>query len=84
MSKIIGKKCYYLYVIIAITAVFAIFGSNQLINSLSAAAAVIVGYSIDGRKNWKNDSGKTLAKLKLKKRNKITITNTEGFVASIG
>jgi hypothetical protein len=41
------------------------FMRNQLFNSPSAAAAVIVGYSINGRRNWKDKNGKTLAEIEL-------------------
>lgn len=36
------------------------FTSNQLFTSPSQAAAVIVGYAINGRHHWCDDSGKTL------------------------
>lgn len=37
--------------------------ADQLFTSSSQAAAVIVGYSINGRNNWKDIKGKTLAAL---------------------
>ncbi|MAK67715.1 MULTISPECIES: GIY-YIG nuclease family protein [unclassified Methylophaga] len=40
-----------------------IFTSNQLFTSPSQAAAVIVGYSINGRNHWCDDSGRTLKNL---------------------
>lgn len=42
------------------------FTKNHLFNSPSAAAAVIVGYSINGRRTWKNMQGKTLAEIEIK------------------
>lgn len=36
------------------------FSKNQLFSSVSAAAAVIVGYSINGRDSWKNEDGKSI------------------------
>lgn len=42
------------------------FTRNQLFNSPSAAAAVIVGYSINGRRNWKDSDGRTLAEIEIK------------------
>lgn len=42
------------------------FTRNQLFNSPSAAAAVIVGYAINGRRNWKDSFGKTLAEIEVK------------------
>lgn len=37
------------------------FAKNQLFSSPSQAAAVIVGYAINGRENWKTQDGKTYA-----------------------
>ena len=37
-----------------------IFQSDQLFSTASPAAAVIVGYSINGRDNWKDSSGRSL------------------------
>lgn len=42
------------------------FAKNHLFNSPSAAAAVIVGYSINGRRNWKNNNGKNLIETEIK------------------
>ncbi|WEK68103.1 MAG: GIY-YIG nuclease family protein [Candidatus Chryseobacterium colombiense] len=44
-----------------------IFNKDHLFNSPSAAAAVIVGYSINGRRNWKNKEGKTLDEIEKSK-----------------
>lgn len=38
-----------------------VFTSDQLFSSPSQAAAIIVGYSINGRHNWKDQSGRNLA-----------------------
>ncbi len=37
-----------------------VFTKNQLFKSPSQAAAIIVGYSINGRENWKSKAGETL------------------------
>ncbi|WP_179287564.1 DUF4357 domain-containing protein [Paraferrimonas haliotis] len=37
-----------------------VFTKNQLFKSPSQAAAIIVGYSINGRHHWHTKSGKTL------------------------
>lgn len=42
------------------------FTKDHLFTSPSAAAAVIVGYSINGRRTWKNINGKTLAEIEIK------------------
>ena len=39
------------------------FTKNYLFQSPSAAAAVIVGYSINGRNTWKNNNGKSLKEI---------------------
>lgn len=39
------------------------FTKNHLFKSPSAAAAVIVGYSINGRNTWKNNDGKSLKEI---------------------
>jgi hypothetical protein len=39
------------------------FFKDTLFSTPSPAAAVIVGYPINGRKTWKNENGKTLAEL---------------------
>jgi len=39
------------------------FTKNYLFQSPSAAAAVIVGYSINGRNTWKNNDGKSLKEI---------------------
>ena len=39
------------------------FAKNYLFQSPSAAAAVIVGYSINGRNTWKNNNGKSLKEI---------------------
>ncbi len=39
------------------------FTKDQLFSNPSPAAAIVVGYSINGRRNWKDENGKTLAKL---------------------
>ncbi|AMA48755.1 MULTISPECIES: GIY-YIG nuclease family protein [Flavobacterium] len=36
------------------------FSRNYLFNSVSAAAAVILGYSVNGRNVWKNKNGKSI------------------------
>lgn len=40
-----------------------IFTKNHLFASPSAAAAVIVGYSINGRRTWKDNKGRTLSQI---------------------
>lgn len=40
-----------------------IFSKKHLFASPSAAAAVIVGYSINGRRTWKDDKGRTLIEI---------------------
>jgi len=35
----------------------------HLFSSSSAAAAVIVGYSVNGRRTWKNEDGKTISQI---------------------
>ena len=42
---------------------FLVFVKKHLFTSPSAAAAVIVGYSINGRRTWKGKSGKTLSQI---------------------
>ncbi|TLP78830.1 DUF4357 domain-containing protein [Maribacter sp. ACAM166] len=39
------------------------FFKNHLFASPSAAAAVIVGYSINGRRTWKDKNGRTLSEI---------------------
>ncbi|MBW2936529.1 GIY-YIG nuclease family protein [Aureisphaera sp. CAU 1614] len=39
------------------------FSKNHLFSSPSAAAAVIVGYSINGRNVWKNEEGKSIKEI---------------------
>lgn len=43
-----------------------LFTKNYLFSSASSAAAVIVGYSINGRTAWKNEEGKSLKEIELK------------------
>lgn len=43
------------------------FSKNQLFSSVSAAAAVIVGYSINGRDSWKNKNGKSINEIEKSK-----------------
>lgn len=43
------------------------FSKNQLFSSVSAAAAVIVGYSINGRDTWKNKNGKSINEIEKSK-----------------
>lgn len=43
------------------------FVKNHLFSSPSAAAAIIVGYSINGRNTWKNKQGKTLKEIEKEK-----------------
>lgn len=43
------------------------FVKNHLFSSPSAAAAIIVGYSINGRNTWKNAQGKTLKDIEKEK-----------------
>ncbi|REH54918.1 uncharacterized protein DUF4357 [Tenacibaculum gallaicum] len=40
-----------------------IFTRNYLFNSVSAAAAVILGYSVNGRNVWKNSEGKSIKEI---------------------
>lgn len=40
-----------------------IFTRNYLFNSVSAAAAVILGYSVNGRNVWKNSDGKSIKEI---------------------
>ncbi|WP_299556951.1 GIY-YIG nuclease family protein [Seonamhaeicola sp.] len=40
-----------------------VFTKNYLFTSVSAAAAVIVGYSINGRNTWKNKDGKSIKEI---------------------
>lgn len=42
------------------------FSKNYLFSSVSSAAAVIVGYSINGRNAWKNSDGKTIKEIEEK------------------
>jgi len=37
-----------------------VFDKDYLFSSSSSAAAVIVGYSINGRRSWKNSDGKSI------------------------
>lgn len=39
------------------------FSRNYLFNSVSAAAAVILGYSVNGRNVWKNKEGKSIKEI---------------------
>lgn len=39
------------------------FSRNYLFNSVSAAAAVILGYSVNGRNVWKNRAGKSIKEI---------------------
>lgn len=45
------------------------FTRNYLFNSPSAAAAVILGYSINGRDAWKNNNGKSINQIEESKLN---------------
>ena len=47
------------------------FSRNYLFNSVSAAAAVILGYSVNGRNVWKNKEGKSIKEIE---KNKLKIT----------
>lgn len=40
-----------------------VFTKNYLFTSVSAAAAVIVGYSVNGRNTWKNKDGKSIKEI---------------------
>ena len=40
-----------------------LFSRNYLFNSVSAAAAVILGYSVNGRNVWKNKDGKSIKEI---------------------
>ncbi len=40
-----------------------VFTRNYLFNSVSAAAAVILGYSVNGRNVWKNNNGKSIKEI---------------------
>jgi hypothetical protein len=51
-----------------------IFAKKYLFASPSAAAAVIVGYSINGRRTWKDKNGRTLSQIE--KSEIITASNT--------
>lgn len=42
------------------------FTRNYLFNSVSAAAAVILGYSVNGRNVWKNNEGKSIKEIEKK------------------
>lgn len=46
-----------------------IFQKNILFNSPSAAAAIIVGYSMNGPQNWKNKIGKSLKDIEIQRLN---------------
>jgi hypothetical protein len=50
-----------------------IFQSNQLFSAASPAAAVVVGYSINGRDNWKDIKGRSLKTIETDKINLTTI-----------
>lgn len=43
------------------------FSKNYLFTSVSGAAAVIVGYSINGRNTWKNEEGKSINEIEKRK-----------------
>lgn len=43
------------------------FSRNYLFNSVSAAAAVILGYSVNGRNVWKNKEGKSIKEIEKNK-----------------
>lgn len=45
------------------------FAKDHLFQSPSSAAAVIVGYSINGRRTWKDSDGKTLSEIEKEKIN---------------
>lgn len=49
------------------------FQSNTLFNSPTQAAAIIVGYSINGPANWKNNSGKSLKQVEQDKIDSIDL-----------
>ncbi|MFN8430689.1 MAG: DUF4357 domain-containing protein [Spirosomataceae bacterium] len=51
-----------------------LFSKNQLFSSVSAAAAVIVGYSINGRDSWKNKNGQSINEIE---KSKIKENNNE-------
>lgn len=42
------------------------FSKNYLFSSVSSAAAVIVGYSVNGRSTWKNKEGKSIKEIEQK------------------
>ena len=46
-----------------------IFQKNILFNSPSAAAAIIVGYSMNGPQNWKNKIGRSLKDIETQRLN---------------
>tara|TARA_R110001606_G_scaffold8263_4_gene36210 strand:+ start:14 stop:913 length:900 start_codon:yes stop_codon:yes gene_type:complete len=46
-----------------------IFSKDHLFQSPSSAAAVIVGYSVNGRRTWKDSQGKTLSEIEKEKIN---------------
>ena len=48
------------------------FSKNYLFTSVSGAAAVIVGYSINGRSIWKNEEGKSINEIE---KRKIAVSN---------
>lgn len=52
---------------------------DHLFNSPSAAAATLVGRSINGRTSWKNASGKTLDELERMRLNSVEDTDSENL-----
>lgn len=52
-----------------------IFQSNVLFNTASPAAAIVVGYNINGPHNWKDKSGKTLKEIEKLRTLSVPIIN---------
>ncbi|WP_261620017.1 GIY-YIG nuclease family protein [Pseudarthrobacter equi] len=50
---------------------------DHLFNSPTAAAAALVGRSINGRKSWKNASGQTLKELEQMRLDSVEVTDAE-------
>jgi len=50
-----------------------VFTKDYLFSSPSSAAAIILGYATNGRRNWKNVEGKSIDDLEKESQNKITL-----------
>ncbi|QIL77295.1 GIY-YIG nuclease family protein [Hymenobacter sp. HDW8] len=60
-----------------------LFQNDVLFGSPSAAAAVIVGYNINGRENWKDVNGKSLNEIEKQKFNLLKPIEKEDTVSNI-